>query len=505
MHRIFIALLFLIISTGLFAQAPDFVKPNIIVIMADDLSLADISLSEHALVQTPNIDRLAGEGVNFTNGYVGSPVCSPSRSSFITGRYAQRFGFQFQIHERYPRSRLEYFAFKWFVKSYPWIPKKMKNVPSKEEISRQGLPPGEVTLPEIMKEAGYLTALIGKWHLGYHESNIPCKYDLDFQYGFWGSHSLYIQEKTEGYIDQKVKQDFTDKFIWKGQREGIHALYRNCERIEESGYLTDRITEEAIGFMERSENKPFFLWVSYSAPHSPFQCKQTHYDQLAHIKNPVKRVYNAILLSLDQNIGQLLEAVEKQGDTENTMIVFLSDNGGAEYTTATDNGDYKGGKITDLEGGIKVPMFIKWKNVIPAGTTYDLPVIAMDLLTTMVIAAGGTIPDDRPMDGVDLIPFVLNQKEEAPHEYLYWQRGDSRALRSLEYKLLINDHLQDTVLFEINTDPFENHNLFSQQKQKARELVKVLNDWSTTLPPPLWPAAIYYEFMDGEQRYLFDQ
>jgi arylsulfatase A-like enzyme len=165
-------------------QKRDNAKPNIIVIMVDDLSVADISLNGSSLVQTPNIDRLAQEGVNFTNAYVTSPVCSPSRASFVTGRYAQRFGFQFQMHERYPKSQLEYLAFKWFVKSYPWIPKKMDRIPTQEEIDRQGMPGTEVLLPQLLKDVGYQTALIGKWHMGAHPTNEPCNFGFDYQYGF---------------------------------------------------------------------------------------------------------------------------------------------------------------------------------------------------------------------------------------------------------------------------------------------------------------------------------
>jgi arylsulfatase A-like enzyme len=506
MMRSKIALLaFLMVVSTLARAQQDESRPHVIVIMVDDLSVADISLNGNALVKTPNIDRLAREGTNFTNAYVTSPVCSPSRASFVTGRYAQRFGFQFQMHERYPKNQLEYLGFKWFVKSYPWIPKKLDKIPSREEIDLQGMPASEVLLPQLLQESGYRTALIGKWHLGWHETNTPCNFGFDYQYGFYGSHSLYIAEGTPGYIDQKVPNDFTDKHIWKGQRDGPHAIYRNCQEIEETGYLTDRITDESIAFLERQKDAPFFLWVSYNAPHSPFQCKQEHYDQLAHIIDPIKRVYNAMILSLDENIGRLLGAVEKQGFEENTLVIFLSDNGGAEYTFATDNGNYKGGKITDLEGGVRVPMFMKWPGNLLPGSSYAKPVLAMDLFTTIMHATGTRLPTDRTYDGVDLMPFISGQNPGAPHEYLYWQRGISRAIRSARYKLFVNTLLADTLLFDLAVDPFEEQDLYAENKPLARELAAALNRWSATLPEPLWPAVIYYEFMDGERRYLFDQ
>ena len=257
--------------------------------------------------------------------------------------------------------------------------------------------------------------------------------------------------------------------------------------------------------MEKKKDEPFFLWVSYNAPHSPFQCKQEHYDALSEIEDPIKRVYNAMLLSLDENIGQLLEAVNQLGLEENTMIVFLSDNGGAEYTFATDNGSYKGGKITDLEGGLKVPMFVKWKNHISPNTEFSKPVISLDLFSTIMAATKTTLPTNRAMDGVDLLPFIQGEKTEPPHEFIYWQRGSSRAIRSMQYKVVLNDMLQDTVLFDLQIDPFESQNIYNAHKEEATRLVRELNKWTATLPEPLWPAVIYYEYLDGEQRYLFDQ
>ena len=479
-------------------------RPNFIVIMVDDLSVADISLNGSSLIQTPNIDRLAQEGVNFTQAYVTSPVCSPSRASFITGRYAQRFGFQFQMHERYPKSQLEYLGFKWFVKSYPWIPKKLDHIPDQEEIDRQGMQTSEVLLPELLKEAGYHSALIGKWHMGWHPTNVPCNFGFDYQYGFYGSHSLYVTEGSPGYIDQKVKNDFTDKHIWSGQRDAQHAIYRNCQKIEETGYLTDRITDESIDYLKQQKDA-FFLWVSYNAPHSPFQCKQEHYEQLDHIKEPIKRVYNAMILSLDENIGRLLSAVEENDLSKNTVVIFLSDNGGAEYTFATDNGQYKGGKITDLEGGVRVPLFMKWPGHFAAGSIYDKPVLSMDLFTTMIELSGASLPRDRVYDGVNLLPYLNGNQTGSPHEYIYWQRGISRAIRNDRYKLLINDHLKDTVLFDLLADPFEVTDIHSAKKHMTTQLITELNRWSATLPPPSWPAVVFYEFMDGERRYLFDQ
>lgn len=484
---------------------PDQDQPNILFIMVDDLGKADLKLYDKDGQSTPHIDRLASEGTIFNQALVTSPVCSPSRASIITGRYAQRYGFEYQLHEHYLKNRLEYYVFKHFISSDPWYPKWMIEVPDREAILMQGLPPEEITLSELLQRHGYYTGLIGKWHLGWNQNNEPCNFGFDYQYGFYQSHSLYAHEGTSGIIDQKVPKDFTDKHIWKGQREGPYAIYRNCQQVEEREYLTDRIAEEGIDFIDRNRNKPFFLWLSFNAPHTPLQAKEAYYDRFAYIEDPYKRIYAAMISNLDDAIGSVLNHIKDSDLEENTMIIFISDNGGAEYTNTTENGPFKGGKITDFEGGVQVPFIMKWKDHIPEGITYNPMVSSMDIFQSVVEVTATPIPEDRKYDGVNLLPYLTREREGVPHEILFWQRGFSKAVRTGQWKLLLNEDSGDTLLYDISQDPFEHRNIYGSQKTTAERLLEKHKQWSSELADPLWPSNVYYQFQEGESVYYFDQ
>lgn len=490
-------------SQGSAIISPD--RPNIVLIMADDLGWADLKLYEKQGQSAPHLEQLASEGVKFNHAYVTSPVCSPSRAAIITGRYTQRYGFEYQLHDRYLKSRLEYHAFKLMMKSGPWFPKWMSEVPGKEAILKQGLPPDEITLPELMQKHAYRTGLIGKWHLGWNGDNKPCNFGFDYQYGFYESHSLYAYEGTPGIIDQKVREDFTDKHIWKGQRNGPHAIYRNCQEIVEPFYLTDRIAEEGIDFINRNKEAPFFLWLSFNAPHTPLQAKEEYYSRYAHIQDPVKRIYAAMIANLDDAIGSVLNYIKEENMEENTLIFFISDNGGAEYTFTTENGPYKGGKITDFEGGVKVPFIVKWKGQIPEGESYDPMVSSMDIFQSVVSAAGASLPDDRKYDGVNLLPFLSGDSTGSPHDILFWQRGFSKALRTNDWKLLLNEDSGDTLLYHIKDDPVESKDVMAAHRIRAEELLAKHKLWSSELADPLWPSLVHYQYRDGDKVYYFDQ
>ena len=478
--------------------------PNILLIVVDDLGMADLSLYGGGHPATPHIDALGSAGVVFNNAYVTSPICSPSRAAMLSGRYQQRFGFQYQLHDRYLRNRLEYLGFNYFVDSYPWIPKWMDEVPGKKSIDKQGFPPSEIILPELLKTKGYQTAMIGKWHLGSDEAQIPCAMGFDYQYGFYASHSLYAYENTPGIHDQKIKDDFTDPHIWSGQRKGPHAIYKNCEEIEVTEYLTDRFADEAIHYINKHDSDPFFLYLAFNAPHTPLQAPEMYMEKFNTIKDPIKRTYYAMIANLDDNIGKVMDALGKRGLDESTLVFFISDNGGAEYTHTTNNGKYKGGKITDFEGGLKVPFIIRWKNKLNH-QTYEHMVSSMDIFQTIVALADINLPDDRTYDGVNLLPFLLDENTSEPHPYLFWQRGFSKAIRSKEWKMVLNEASQDTTLFYILDDPFETDNISIEHPDIARQLALTHKNWSSTLPPPLWPSMIYYEFNDGNHLYYFDQ
>ena len=478
--------------------------PNILLIIVDDLGMADLSLYGEGYPNTPHIDALGNEGVVFQNAYVTSPVCSPSRAAIFTGRYPQRFGFEYQMHDRYLRNRLEYFGFKLFVDSAPWIPKWMSEVPDKTAIDQQGIPPSEITLPDLMKARGYRTGLVGKWHLGSDQDRSPCNFSFDYQFGFYASHSLYAYEQTHGIHDQKVPGDFTDPHIWSGQRDGPYAIYQNCEEIRVEEYLTDRFTDEAIKFISETDQDPFFLTLSYNAPHTPLQAPQSDMDRFDHIEDPIKRTYYAMIANLDDNIGRLMDHLRINELDSSTAIFLISDNGGAEYTFTTENGKYKGGKITNFEGGIKVPFMMRWEGTI-SPSRYNPMVSSMDIFQTVTEMTDCSLPDDRVYDGKNLLPFVKGMTDAEPHDYLYWQRGFNKAVRNADWKLMINEEVNDTLLVKIGTDQFEEKKIKDAGVEVISMLANQHTNWSNNLQKPLWPSLIYYEFWDGNNRYYFDQ
>ena len=486
-------------------HGPDTIRPNIILITVDDLGMADCSLYGEGNITTPNIEKLGAEGIIFENAYVTSPVCAPSRAALMTGRYQHRYGFEFTMHERYLRNRLEYLGFRYVVNSDPWVAKWMRSVPDAEAIHNQGLPLSEITLAEILKKHGYNTGIVGKWHLGWSKEKQPSAFGFEEQYGFFHSHSLYVPEGTEGFVDQKIDADWTDSYIWSGQRNGTHAIFRNGIEIEEKGYLTDRITDESIDYMNNHKEHPFFLWISYSAPHTPLQAPKEYVDQFQDIEDPVKRVYRAMISNLDDNIGRLIGYLADQNLEDNSIIFFISDNGGAEYTHTTDNGRYGGGKNTEFEGGLKVPMILRLPEKASAGSRYPHMVSSMDIFATSIGIAGIEMMPGRALDGVNLIPYITGHNNAPPHEYLFWQRGISKVVRNNEYKLMMNEYMGIEILYDLKQNRFEDPDVASTNLSAVNELKAAFGDWSEIHNPPMWPSVIYFTAEKDGIRYYFEQ
>jgi len=480
-------------------------KPNIILITVDDLGMADCSLYNEGNIETPHIDKLGSEGIIFDNAYVTSPVCAPSRASILTGRYNQRFGFEFTMHERYLKNRFEYLGFKYFIDSDPWLVKWASEVPNRKAIHDQGLPLSEITLSEILKKQGYSTGIVGKWHLGWSAEKLPSAFGFDEQYGFFTSHSLYSPEGSEGIVDQKISNDWTDPYIWSGQRKGSHAIYRNNKEIKEAGYLTDRIADEAMQFMDKKSRQPFFLWISFNAPHTPLQAKKEDVDRFKDIEDPVKRVYRAMIYNLDNAIGRIMKYLSDTNLEKNTLIFFISDNGGAEYTHTTENGSYGGGKNTEFEGGVKVPMIIKWPGVLPAGKRFEPMVSAMDIFATSIAITDAPKITEREIDGVNLLPYLLDSIPSMPHKFLYWQRGISKAIRSNKYKLLMNDETGEKYLYDLNKNKYEKPEISAKYPEIVESLVKTHEQWRSNNAKPIWPSVIYFSSVKDGKTYYFEQ
>lgn len=478
-------------------------QPNVVVILVDDLGKHDMSLYGESLVQTPHMDSLGLMGVKFTQGYVTSPICSPSRAGLLTGRYQQRFGYGSQKHEFYQKNKMQYFGFKWFVERYPWQLIDRDSVPDQESIHKQGILPEEITIAELLKKHGYATACIGKWHVGEGEGQLPMEQGFDRFYGFYSSHSLFAPEESKGIVNQKIKKDMTDKYIWRGQRDGVHAIFDQKNEIVEPEYLTFRIEEESSEFIRENKEQPFFLFASFNAPHTPLQAPESYVNQLTHIEDPVKRVYNAMILALDDAVGDLVGTLRDEQLLDNTLIFFLSDNGGALYTYTTDNGPLSGGKITGFEGGLNVPFTMRWDGVIPPGTVYEKPIISLDIFATAGAAAGAETHPDYPTDGSNLLPYVKGENAASPHEALYWVFGWNKIIRKGDWKLMLDTDHGYTDLYNLAEDPYERDNLASERSDKVKELLVDLNDFQAELPEPLWPPIMRYMHEREGQMYYF--
>ncbi|OXB00669.1 sulfatase-like hydrolase/transferase [Flavobacterium pectinovorum] len=477
-------------------------KPNIIILLADDLGKYDISLYGGKSTPTPQIDSLAASGVTFTDGYVSSSICSPSRAGLLTGRYQERFGHEYQPGDRYPKNNLEYYAFKYLINTNSWRLNQKIEYPNEASIATQGLPQSEITFADLAKKQGYATAIIGKWHLGHNKGFFPLDRGFDYHYGFYQAFSLYTPEDDNPDIVNHHHKDFTDKMIWGNGRVGIGQIRRDTTIIKDKAYLTETFADEAEAFIDKNKTKPFLLYVPFNAPHTPFQVRKKYYDRFPNVKDENKRVYFAMISALDDAIGRIVAKVKKEGLEENTLIIFASDNGGADYTFATTNAPLKGGKFSHFEGGINVPFALSWKGKIKPHTVYKTPVSSLDIFSTIAAVTHSGLPKDRVYDGVDLISTVNNNTEA--HKNLYWRSGDAKAIRSGDWKLIISGKTHEEWLYNLANDKSETTDLAQKNPAKVKELHAALQNWEKGLVKPLWPNLTYYEFNFGKQKYFVD-
>jgi arylsulfatase A-like enzyme len=477
-------------------------KPNIIILLADDLGKYDISLYGGKSTPTPQIDSLAASGVTFTDGYVSSSICSPSRAGLLTGRYQERFGHEYQPGDRYPKNNLEYYAFKYLINTNSWRLNQKIEYPNEASIATQGLPQSEITFADLAKKQGYATAIIGKWHLGHNKGFFPLDRGFDYHYGFYQAFSLYTPEDDNPDIINHHHKDFTDKMIWGNGRVGIGQIRRDTTIIKDKAYLTETFADEAEAFIDKNKTKPFLLYVPFNAPHTPFQVRKKYYDRFPNVKDENRRVYFAMISALDDAIGRIVAKVKKEGLEENTLIIFASDNGGADYTFATTNAPLKGGKFSHFEGGINVPFALSWKGKIKPHTVYKTPVSSLDIFSTIAAVTHSGLPKDRVYDGVDLISTVNNNTEA--HKNLYWRSGDAKAIRSGDWKLIISGKTHEEWLYNLANDKSETTDLAQKNPAKVKELHAALQNWEKGLVKPLWPNLTYYEFDFGKQKYFVD-
>jgi arylsulfatase A-like enzyme len=414
--------------------------------MTDDQGYADVGFNGHSDIPTPSIDRIAEGGVVFTDAYVTFTVCAPSRAGFITGRYPQRFGF-----ERNP-------AYK------PGDPK-------------VGVPLEEKTIAEVLRPAGYKSGIIGKWHLGAHETLQPLARGFDEFYGHLGGGHRYFPEELTIQNTQDAKNEPDSYITW---------ILRGREPVRTKKYLTDEFSREAVEFVQRHKDGPFFLFLSYNAPHAPMQAPEEEIAKFQHVTNEKRRIYSAMVSVVDRGVGELLDQLDQLGIADNTLVFFLSDNGGPTSANGSRNTPLRGGKSDPFEGGFCVPMAARWPGVIPAGSTFTEPVSALDILATIAAANGIKEDPERPLDGVDLVPYLRDGKDGAPHERIYLRMFDSGAytMREGDFKIVSPKKIDEVWLFNVEEDISEKKNLADTDAQRVKDLLKGYEEWNAQLIPP---------------------
>tara|TARA_B100001057_G_scaffold267275_1_gene267387 strand:- start:1323 stop:2726 length:1404 start_codon:yes stop_codon:yes gene_type:complete len=441
---------------SLFAQigAAKVEKPNMIVIMCDDLGYADVGFNGCQDIPTPHIDSIARNGVRCTNGYVAYSVCGPSRAGFMTARYPQRFGFE-------------------------------RNPQYQPQDPDMGLTRGEKTIAELLRPAGYHSGIIGKWHLGAHiPTSHPMKRGFDEFYGHLGGGHVYFPEKLTIRRSQDAKGESESYRTW---------LMKNFEPVPPRKYLTDDFSDEAVSFVERNRDWPFFLFLSYNAPHTPLEATEKYLNRFSDIQDPKRKTYAAMVSAVDDGVGRVLKEVRRHGLEEKTIICFLSDNGGPTSKNASRNNPLRGDKGDAWEGGFRVPFALQWKGRLPEGRVYDKPVSALDLGGTVVALSGAEVPEGKPLDGVNLIPYLTGENKGAPHEAIYLRQFDRNrfAVRQGNEKILIPWKGGKAQLYDLGKDLGESTDLADRFPDKVEHLNRLRIQWNRQLREPTFLGLLH--------------
>ena len=467
------------------AQRP----PNIIVIMADDLGLNDVTTHGGGRaaegVPTPHIDSIARDGVRFDQGHAGAAVCTVSRAALMTGRYPWRFGVEFTPTPG-AMARVAGALYADPNRLHPVLVDKDKAAQAKD-FNDLGMPASEMTMAELLKPRGYHTLHIGKWHLGSTPQMRPN--NQGFDESLFMESGLYLPEKDPRVVNSKQDFDPIDKFLWPNMRFGVS--YNGGTWFEPNQYLTDYFTDEAVTAIARNKHRPFFLFLAHWGVHTPLQASKEDYDALPQIADHRRRVYGAMIRSVDRSVGRVLQALKEHGLDDNTIVIFTSDNGAPGYIGIPDvNKPFRGWKLTQFQGGLRVPYVAKWPARIAAGTRYAAPITNIDILPTVVAAAGGQPPTDRPMDGVNLLPYLTNPGNLQPPRSLFWRDGPYRAVQDQGWKLIESARPAKDWLFNLTEDPTEKTNLAALQPQRLAQLKALLKAHHAQMPPPQWPSFI---------------
>ena len=411
-------------------------KPNLVFILADDLGYGDLGCFGSPDIKTPNLDRLAKEGVRLTSNYSNSSICSPTRAAFMTGRYFQRIGLEWAV---------------WY------------------QAPGEGLPPQETSLASMLKAAGYSTALAGKWHLGYEYSWRPNQQGFDHFFGCLGGNVNYFK-----YYD----------------KTGTHDIFLNEEPLYTEGYVTDLTADYAIRFIHQMKAQPFFLFAAFNAPHFPFQGPQDAEKEFSWSEGTREDNYLQMVESLDKAVGRIVDTIDSTGLKEKTLILFTSDNGGDRLAR---NSPLRGGKGTLWEGGIRVPAIARWTGTIPSNSVSDHPVQTIDWSATVLQLAEAPVPENRPLDGKSVMP-ILTGNGRLNYRPLFFRRSldphrtkvnRQRAVRLSQWKYL-DTPTGEQYLFNLDSDISEQENLINVYESRASEMRALLDRWEAEVDPPLY-------------------
>ena len=468
-------------------------KPNIIVVLVDDLGFNQISSYKGGMAngkfKTPNIDKLASEGVLCTNGYSSSPVCSPSRASLLTGRFATRFGFEFTPTTSSMMKAISIFSKKNEVADGIYYNNREDDI---LEIEEMGIPQSEKTIAEMLKPEGYHNIHIGKWHLGHAKDFLPRLHGFDESLRM-DQGSLFLPEDDENVINAKLDFDPIDKVLWGNLPYAVN--FNEGPRMNPDGHLTDYLTDEAVKVIVKNKNRPFFLYLAYWAVHSPLQAKKEDYEKLSFIENHEERVLASMVMTVDRGVGKIRDILKKNKIDDNTIIIFTSDNGAPGYIGLPDlNKPYRGWKLTHFEGGVHVPYIVSYPNKIPKGKIYNGRVSNLDIFSTVANVAGVDLNrnDLREIefDGVNLLPYLSGENEGEPERILFNKSGDYSFLIKDGWKLQVDLVQNKKWLYNLNQDPTEKINLIESNIEKLNELELILSNKLSEQVKPIWPSLL---------------
>lgn len=446
----FVAIAFIVATMALSALptlAAGARRPNVLLIVADDLGYGELSCQGNPQIPTPNIDSIARNGIRFTSGYVSGPYCSPTRAALMTGRYQQRYG-----HEFNPG-------------------------PAESAVVNFGLSLQETTIADRLKAAGYATGMFGKWHLGYRPEFHPQQRGFDEYFGFLGGAHDYLDAASDKH----------------------NPILRGTTPVSEIDYTTDAFGREAASFIEKHRRDPWFVYLPFNAVHAPLESIEKYLARFDSIQEKKRHTFAAMMSAMDDAVGVVLAKLREHKLEENTLIFFISDNGGPTAQTTSRNDPLRGFKAQTWEGGIRVPYMVQWKGHLPAGKVDDRPVIQLDVLPTSLAAIGVDVKPEWKLDGVNLLPYLKGEKKEPPHQALYWRFGQQIAIRMGDWKLVkapgagaqagelrSKADTTNAHLYNLAKDISEQNNLADKEPSKVKKLSDAWNKWNAELIDPLW-------------------